>query len=98
MPASRKYQHSWAPRARRAYLRTLAYIAGDDSHSARLVAERVAHSLELIETNPRMGTPLAGGRGRRYPVPRTGHAFNYRVTADGIEILRWYRQVQNVKR
>ena len=36
--------------------------------------------------------------GRRYPVPRTGHGFNYRVTAGTIKIVRWYRQSQNVKR
>jgi len=32
------------------------------------------------------------------PVPRTGHAFNYRETIDGIKIVHWYRQRQNVKR
>ena len=86
------------PSARRAYLRTLEYIANEDANTARLVAERVAHSLELIETNSGMGTPAQGGRVRRYPVPRTGHEFDYCETADGIKIVRWYRQSQNVKR
>ncbi len=63
-----------------------------------LVAERVAHSPVLIETNPAMGTPIQGGRGRRYAVPRTGHTFNYRETGTGIKIVRWYRQRQNLKR
>lgn len=98
MPASKKRLHEWAPGAHRAYLRTLDYIARDDIHTARLVAERVAHSLELIETNPGMGTPVQGGRVRRYPVPRSGHAFNYRETANGIKIVRWFRQSQNVQR
>ncbi len=98
MPGSKKRLHEWAPSARRAYLRTLDHIASDDVHTAKLVAERVAHSLELIETNPGMGTPVQGSRVRRYPVPRTGHAFNYRETVEGIKIVRWYRQRQNVKR
>lgn len=98
MLASKKRLHEWAPSARRAYLRTLDHIAGEDVHTARLVAERVAHSLELIETNPGMGSPVQGGRVRSYPVPRTGHAFNYRETTEGIKIVRWYRQRQNVKR
>lgn len=98
MPASKKRLHEWAPSARRAYLRTLDHIAGEDVHTARLVAERVAHSLELIETNSGMGSPVQGGRVRSYPVPRTGHAFNYRETTEGIKIVRWYRQRQNVKR
>ncbi|OFZ98370.1 MAG: hypothetical protein A3H35_12520 [Betaproteobacteria bacterium RIFCSPLOWO2_02_FULL_62_17] len=98
MPGSKKRLHEWAPSARRAYLRTLDHIASDDVHTAKLVAERVAHSLELIETNPGMGTPVQGSRVRRYPVPRTGHAFNYRETVEGIKIVRRYRQRQNVKR
>ncbi len=86
------------PSARRAYLRSLEYIANEDANTARLVAERVAHSLELIETNPQMGTPAQGGRVRRYPVPRAGHGFDYRESVGGIKILRWYRQAQNLKR
>ena len=60
MPASRKYQHSWAPRARRAYLRNLAYIAGDDLHysckcrrvcpscTTRRMVETAAHLAEHV--------------------------------------------------
>ena len=98
MPESKKPLHEWAPSARKAYLRTLAYIANEDVRTATLVAERVAHTLELRETHPAMGTPIEGRSSRRYPVPRTGHAFNYRETATGIKIVRWYRQRQNVKR
>lgn len=98
MPESKKQQHEWAPSARRAYLRSLEYIAADDVRTAQLVAERVAHSLELIETNPAIGTPVQGGRVRSYPVPRTGHGFNYIVMAGSIRVVRWYRQSQNVKR
>lgn len=76
MPENKKRLHEWAPSARRAYLRTIDHIASEDFHTATLVAERVAHSLELIETNPGMGTPVQGGRARRYPLLRTGHAFN----------------------
>ena len=86
------------PVARKAYLRALEYIAGEDVNTARLVAERVAHSLELIETNSGMGTPVQGGRVRRYPVPRAGHGFDYCQTREGIKIVRWYRQSQQLKR
>ena len=58
----------------------------------------VAHSLGLIETNSGMGTPVQGGRVRRYPVPRIGHGFDYRQTREGIKIVRWYRQSQQLKR
>ena len=61
------------PGARKAYLRALEYIAGEDANTARLVAERVAHSRELIETDSGMGAPAQGGRVRHYPVPRPGH-------------------------
>lgn len=98
MPASKKRLHEWAPAARRAYLRTLEYIAADDVHSANLVALRVAHTLLLLEANPAIGTPIQGKRVRCYPVPRTGHAFNYSETSDGIKIVRWYRQRQNIKK
>ena len=98
MPESKKRLHEWMPGARKAYLRTLEYIASEDANTARLVAERVAHSLELIETNSGMGTPVQGGRVRRYPVPRTGHGFDYRQTREGIKIVRWYRQSQQLKR
>ena len=53
MPASKKRLHEWAPAARRAYLRTLEYIAAD---------------------------------------------VNYSETLDGIKIVRWYRQRQNIKK
>lgn len=79
-------------------MRTLAYIAAEDVLTATLVAERVAHSIELLETNSGLGTLVQGRRLRRYPVPRTGHAFNYREAAGGIEIVRWFRQTRNVKR
>ena len=98
MPADKKRLHEWSPGAHRAYLRTLDDIAQEDIRAATLVAERVAHSLELIETNPAMGTPVQASRVRRYPVPRTGHAFNYRETASGIKIVRWFRQSRNLKR
>ena len=98
MPEGRSRPHEWAPSARKAFLRTLDRIAAEDPKTAALVAERVAHSLELIETNPVMGTPVQGSRVRRYPVPRTGHAFNYLELDGMIRIVRWFRQRQNVKK
>ena len=98
MPEGRSRPHEWAPSARDAFLRTLDHISREDPRTAALVAERVAHSLELIETNPGMETPVQGSRARRYSEPRTGHAFNYLDMNGVIKIVRWFRQRQNVKK
>jgi plasmid stabilization system protein ParE len=98
MAESKSRPHEWAPSARAAFLRTLDRIANEDLRTATLIAERVAHSIELVETNPAMGMPVQGGRVRRYPVPRTGHAFNYIDIQGVIRIVRWFRQRQDVKR
>lgn len=88
----------WSPGALDAYLSTLARIATDDPFAARLVAERVRHSLAAILAHPHIGT-LATSRGeRRYPIPGTGHVMNYRVTRAAIRIQLWYRARRHQKR
>jgi plasmid stabilization system protein ParE len=98
MPAGPARRLKWAPRAVAAFEATLAHIAGEDPRTAELVVARVEHSLELLRRNPGLGTLTAARGVRRYPVPRTGHVLNYRVRADSIVVLRWYRARQNVPR
>ena len=98
MSENTKRRLEWTPFARAAYEASIAYIAEDDPITAQSVQTRAAKSLELLATQPGMGTPgkLAGRR--VYPIPRIGYSINYRVTADAIIIDRWYRQRQNVAR
>lgn len=74
----------WLASARGAYLDTLEYIARDDEHAARQVAQRVDKSLAAIQTMPSIGTPTAAPGVRRYPIPNTGHVVNYKVTGTRI--------------
>ncbi len=88
----------WAAGAHAALITTIAKIRSEDAHAAALVAGRLEKSLLALQSFPRFGTPIKGTRSRSYPVPHTGHSFNYRVTRDAIQITRWYRQRQNVPR
>ena len=73
-------------------------IHPEDAHAAQLVEQRLEKSLAALQSFPKLGTPITGTRSRSYPVPHTGHSFNYRVTGNTIQITRWYRQRQNVRR
>lgn len=86
----------WLPSARAAYLETLEYIARDDPRTAERGAQRVEKSLALIRSMPSLGTPTAKPGVRRYPVPDTGHVFDYRVLRHSIRLQRWYRARRNV--
>jgi plasmid stabilization system protein ParE len=81
----------WLASARAAYLETLEYIARENEHAARQVAQRVDRSLATIQTMPMIGTPTAAPGVRRYPIPNTGHVVNYRITSTRIILQRWYR-------
>jgi plasmid stabilization system protein ParE len=81
----------WLASARAAYLETLEYIARENEHAARQVAQRVDRSLATIQTMRMIGTPTATPGVRRYPIPNTGHVVNYRITSTRIILQRWYR-------
>ena len=87
----------WSSRALEAYLATLARIADDDPHTAELVRERVERALSLIQSQPGLGTPALRRGERRFPVPNTGHVFNYRVLRRAIRIVLWYRARQHMR-
>jgi plasmid stabilization system protein ParE len=86
------------PKARAAFRATIEHIAEEDPFAATQFQARVAKSLELVQANPALGTPGNIRNRRVYAVPGTGHSFNYRVTADAVVIVRWYRQRENVPR
>ena len=87
----------WARAALNAFDASMDFIASEDHFTARLVADRVADALALIQSHPKIGRP-AGARGRRaFPIPNTGHIINYRETRTTIRILRWYRAKQNIR-
>jgi plasmid stabilization system protein ParE len=98
MAETSKKRLEWARPARAAYEATIARIAMDDVHAARVVEGRVVRSIALLQTHPELGAPSVLVGRRSYPVPNTGHSVTYRVTRDAIQILRWYRQRQNAPR
>ena len=84
----------WSHQASRQYLESLRHIASEDWHTAQLMELRVEKSLKLLMQFPNLGSLAAVAGVRAYPVPRTGHSFDYRVVRHEIRIQRWYRQRQ----
>jgi plasmid stabilization system protein ParE len=84
----------WSVQARDQYLATLARVAKQDPLSAELVNKRVERTLQLLRSFPELGTPAPAVGVRTYPVPKTGHSFDYRLVRGQIRIQRWYRQRQ----
>ena len=84
----------WSHQASRQYLESLRHIAFEDWHAAQLVQSRVEKSLKLLAQFPALGSIAAVAGVRTYPVPRTGHSFDYRVVRNEIRIQRRYRQRQ----
>lgn len=84
----------WSAQARRQLLATLSHIADEDPLTAELVFKRVEKSLRTLGEFPETGSPAPVLGVRTYPVPKTGHSFDYRVVKGEIRIQRWYRQRQ----
>ncbi|MFM8901060.1 MAG: type II toxin-antitoxin system RelE/ParE family toxin [Burkholderiales bacterium] len=84
----------WSAQARRQWLASLALIAEEDPLVAELVLSRVEKSLRVLAEFPAVGSPAPVAGVRSYPVPKTGHSFDYRVARGEIRIQRWYRQRQ----
>jgi plasmid stabilization system protein ParE len=84
----------WHPNARQAYLESLAYIAAQDQHVADLVALRVEQTLDLIASQPGLGTSVRPSGRRRFAIPKTGHVLEYYVVQTKVKIVRWARQAR----
>ncbi len=87
----------WSASAQKAFFSTLEKIENEDVGTARLIIQRVDKSITLITVQPNIGTFTAMTGVRRYAIPNTGHAINYRVVHGELRILRWYRQRQHIK-
>ncbi|MSP97064.1 MAG: type II toxin-antitoxin system RelE/ParE family toxin [Betaproteobacteria bacterium] len=95
MSAGTSKPRRWSARALSAFELTLDHIAADDPATAEKLRARVAHSIELIQSQPGIGTSTATPGVRRYPVPNTGHVFTYRVVDAELRIMRWFRARQD---
>lgn len=84
----------WSAQARRQLLATLAHIADETPLAAELVFKRVEKSLNTLGEFTDIGSPAPVVGVRTYPVPKTGHSFDYRFVKGEIRIQRWYRQRQ----
>ncbi len=66
------------------------YIANDDPEAARLIAQRIYHSISLLKDNPSLGHPGRLPGSRELIIPETPYIVPYRVRPrlQQIEILR----------
>lgn len=66
------------------------YIAKDDPHAARLVVQRIYHTVSLLRDNPSLGHPGRLPGTRELIIPKTRCIVPYRVRPrlQQIEILR----------
>ncbi len=78
----------WLRKALRNLDEEAAYIANDDSATARIVVERVLNAVAMLAEQPDMGRPGRVPGTRELVIPRTGYIVPYRVRGDAVEILR----------
>ena len=66
------------------------YIAKDDPRAARLVVDRIYHTVSLLQGNPSLGHPGRLPDTRELIIPKTRYIVPYRVVLrlQRIEILR----------
>jgi len=66
------------------------YIAKDDPLAARLIADRIYHSVSMLKDNPSLGHPGRLPGIRELVIPKTRYIVPYRVRLrlQRIEILR----------
>ena len=84
----------WLPAAQRAAEKSLSHIAAQDPNTSALVYKRLLGALDLISLQPAIGTPTHRKNIKRFPIPKTGHTIEYRLTPNEIVITRWVRQAR----
>ncbi len=89
-----KKRLDWTQTARRQYLDHLGWIAARNPIAAENVQNRIEHSLELIQSDPAIGTPDKKKR-RRHPVPHTPFTVYYRIKRSVVQVLRILHQRQD---
>jgi len=71
---------------------TMARINAQDFVAGQLVLQRLNNALDVIATQPAIGTPTERGNTRRFAIPKTGHSIDYTISRAGILVTRWARQ------
>ncbi|NRR33676.1 type II toxin-antitoxin system RelE/ParE family toxin [Oxalobacteraceae bacterium] len=87
----------WSPAAIKSYYASLAHIEMQDDHTAKLIAQRVNRALDILSSQPGLGTPVPRSFSRRFAIPNTGHMIEYRVRGIELWISRWMRQTRRRK-
>jgi addiction module RelE/StbE family toxin len=77
----------WSPRAIRHLVSLREHIASDSEQNAALVAQRILHSVELLQTQPEMGRPGRVVGTRELVVPNTPYIIPYRVRRERLELI-----------
>ena len=77
----------WSRRAVRHLLALREFFAKDSEQNAALVAERILHSVELLQTQPDMGRPGRVLGTRELVVPNTPYIIPYRVKRERLELI-----------
>jgi plasmid stabilization system protein ParE len=72
----------------------MEHINSQDSAVGMLVMQRLQNAIDIIASQPGIGTPTERPNLRRFPIPRTGHTIEYRTTPDAITIVNWIRQAR----
>jgi plasmid stabilization system protein ParE len=84
----------WSPRAQSSLDETMAHIDAQDVFTGRLILKRLHTALDLISTQPDIGTRINKRHARRFAIPKTGHTIDYLVQSNEILVIRWVRQRQ----
>ncbi|MRX09771.1 hypothetical protein GJ697_18195 [Pseudoduganella sp. FT25W] len=85
---------SWSARAQKSLDQTIGHVYAQDTNTARLIIQRLQKALDLIATQPAIGTPTKIAGLYRFPIPKTGHTIEYRIHQTSITIMRWARHTR----
>ena len=77
----------WSPRSITHLTALREHIAQDSEQNAVLVAQRILHSVELLQTQPDIGRPGRVVGTRELVVPNTPYIIPYRVQRDRLELI-----------
>lgn len=77
----------WSRRAIRHLVALREHIAKDSEQNAALVAQRILHSVALLQTQPGMGRPGRVAGTRELVVSNTPYVIPYRVRGEQLELV-----------
>jgi len=77
----------WSRRTLRHLVSLRNFIAKDSEQNAALVAERILHAIDVLQTQPATGRPGRVLGTRELVVPNTPYIIPYRVSRDRLELI-----------